>query len=59
MPAPKTPNPVPAAAARRRLGDATAARRLREAGYLVLSPEQLAELPEHVRAALLVTVEGK
>jgi hypothetical protein len=52
MAAPKTPNTAAAAAARRRLGDATAALRLREAGYVVLSPEQLAQLPGDVRALL-------
>jgi hypothetical protein len=52
MPAPKNPNVTSAAAARRRIGDLTASNRLTAAGYLVLSPEDLAQLPESLRAEL-------
>jgi hypothetical protein len=43
MPAPKTPNTAAATAAVRRRGDETAARRLREHGWLVVPPEALTE----------------
>jgi hypothetical protein len=52
MPAPKNPNVTSAAAARRRIGDLTASNRLTKAGYLVLSPEDLGQLPESLRAEL-------
>ncbi|GGL17872.1 hypothetical protein [Mangrovihabitans endophyticus] len=52
MPAPKNPNVTSAAAARRRIGDLTASNRLTAAGYLVLSPEDLAQLPASLRAEL-------
>jgi hypothetical protein len=39
MPAPKNPNTAAATAAVRRRGDETAARRLREHGWLVMPPE--------------------
>ena len=52
MPAPKSPNVAGAAAARRRIGDQTAANRLFTAGYLVLSPEELAQLPDDVKSRL-------
>lgn len=46
MAAPKHPNTAPAAAARRRIGDAAAAERLRAAGWLVLPPGQVTLLQE-------------
>lgn len=49
MPAPKNPNVAGAAAARRRIGDLTAANRLFDAGYLVLSPEELTQMSENLR----------
>jgi hypothetical protein len=52
MPAPKTPNTAAATATRRRRGDQTAAQRLRGAGWVVLSPEQVAQLPDDMRAHL-------
>lgn len=52
MAAPKNPNVTSAAAARRRIGDLTASNRLFEAGYLVLAPDDLAQLPESPRAQL-------
>lgn len=54
MPAPKKPNVAGAAAARRRIGDRTAASRLAASGYLVLSPDELQLLPEDVRQQLRV-----
>jgi hypothetical protein len=52
VPAPKNPNPEPGAAARRQLGDATAAARLRKHGWLVFSPKVLALLPAESVARL-------
>lgn len=52
MPAPRNPNVAGAAAARRRIGDRTAAARLVSSGYLVLSPDELQLLPEDVRQQL-------
>lgn len=55
MPAPKRPNTTAATAAVRRRGQETMAAKLREAGWMCLSAEQLADLdavaPE-VRALL-------
>jgi 3-methyladenine DNA glycosylase Tag len=48
MPAPKRPNTAAATAAVRRRGQETMARRLREAGWLVVPPEQV----EDTQAAL-------
>jgi hypothetical protein len=48
MPAPKKPNTAAATAAVRRRGDETAAARLREHGWLVLSPEAAADLPAEI-----------
>jgi hypothetical protein len=45
MPAPKRPNTVAATAAVRRRGQETMAAKLREAGWLVVPPERVAELP--------------
>jgi hypothetical protein len=52
MPAPKNPNVTGAAAARRRIGDLTASTRLTDAGYLVLSPDDLDAMPDELRALL-------
>jgi hypothetical protein len=52
VPAPKNPNVASAAAARRRIGDTTAANRLFDSGYLVLSPDELDQMPETVRDQL-------
>ncbi len=48
MPAPKRPNTAAATAAVLRRGDETAAARLRNHGWLVLSPEAVAELPAEI-----------
>jgi hypothetical protein len=40
MAPPKKPNPGPGAETRRRIGDATAAARLRAAGWIAVSPEE-------------------
>ncbi len=55
MPAPKTPNTAAATAAVRRRGDETAARRLRDHGWIVIPPEDADTLPADVadRAATL------
>jgi hypothetical protein len=45
MAAPKTPNVTKAAATRRRMGDLTASNRLVDAGYLVLTPDELRRIP--------------
>jgi len=50
MPAPKRPNTAAATAVIRRRGDETAAARLRKAGWLVVPPEVLAELPAELLA---------
>lgn len=52
MAAPKNPNHEPASKARLKLGDATAARRLRSHGWLVFPPEVLALLPADAVAKL-------
>lgn len=44
MPAPKSPNTAAATAAVRRRGQETAAAKLREAGWVVIPPERVAEL---------------
>jgi hypothetical protein len=40
MPAPKNPNTSAAAESRRRIGQETMARKLREAGWVVIPPEE-------------------
>lgn len=56
MPAPKRPNTEAATNRARevavRRGDETAARRLREHGWLVVPPERLAELSDEARTAV-------
>lgn len=49
MPAPKNPNVTAAAASRRRIGLETKAADLREAGWLVMSPEEVARRREETR----------
>lgn len=44
MAAPKNPNVANAAASRRRIGDETAAARLRAAGWFLASPEEIAQI---------------
>lgn len=51
MPAPKNPNTAEANRKRRELGDATAAKRLAEAGYVVLPPNAIDRLTAEYRKA--------
>jgi hypothetical protein len=44
MAAPKNPNNINATAARRRIGDESAALRLQAAGWFVASPEEIAKI---------------
>lgn len=44
MAAPKNPNVTNAAAKRRRIGDETAAARLRAAGWFLASPDEIAKI---------------
>lgn len=44
MAAPRKPNVANAAASRRRIGDQTAADRLRAAGWFLASPEEIAKI---------------
>lgn len=50
MPAARNPNPGPAAARRRRMGDETAAARLTKHGWVVVPPEATAGMPDDVAA---------
>lgn len=52
MPAPKRPNTTAATAAVVRRGQETVAAKLRSAGWIVLPPEQVADLPDDVREHL-------
>ncbi len=45
MPAPKHPNTAAATATKRRMGDETAAARLRDHGWIVVPPELVADAP--------------
>lgn len=59
MPAAKRPNVAAAAAARRRIGDETAAVRLRDHGWLVVAPDVAATLPTDVIALLAAASERR
>lgn len=58
MAAPKNPNTTEANRKRREQGDTTAANRLADAGYLVLSPAELGKLSDEMRKDLRVAVSA-